>query len=102
MDYRKMDIKRKVTLFLCICVFALYLFSTFLTIYEADHDCTSEVCLICIIIHTAEKVLKQVSLIKAALWDLLFLNVNKALILEAILLILIASTPVELKVKMNN
>ena len=102
MDYRKLDVKRKITLFLCICIFVLYLFSTYLTICEVEHECTGEFCHICTIIHTTEKVLKQISFIKAALWETPFLSFNKIFVFEAISLIFIISTPVELKVKMNN
>ena len=82
-------------------VFAM-LFSLFFLVAEADHDCASDDCAICRMIHITEDLLKKVILsvcaaaIAAAAWFSVigarFFCVRRAL----------SSTPVELRVKLSD
>lgn len=94
--------KQHLVLLICLCFIFISLFSVIYIAVEADHDCTEEHCFICVCIHSAEQIIKQLGtgIIASAFIVPLLIMILTALIFK--LPVLLYATPVSQKIRMDN
>lgn len=94
--------KNHVALVISLCFILVSLFSMTYIAVEADHDCTEEHCFICVCIHSAEQIIKQLGTGMMSFSTIVPLLI---IVLTALIFILPAlpyTTPVSQKIRMNN
>lgn len=87
---------------LCVCIAAFLLLSFAYEIKEANHDCTGNDCPICAHIQSIENSRQQLSLAVVAFGTFMVLVMRATGIVLLHDLLFCASSPVQLKVKLNN
>ncbi|MDD4565587.1 MAG: hypothetical protein PHE79_08985 [Eubacteriales bacterium] len=93
---------RLFTMLLCVCFITGFFLTTAFIIEHSDHDCIGHGCPVCVQIHLAENLLKQLSIVISCVAfasACLFALFNTFLpVIQNIFLV----TPVTQKIRMNN
>lgn len=94
--------KKMLVTIICICFIVISFLTTTFIVTHAEHDCTGNDCHTCAQIHIAENLLKQLGMLVAVFAFILagsFADIN---IIQMTSSHIYHTTPITLKVRMNN